>query len=127
MEVRDSKNISHEIASAKLRRLALVASVVTAIAGSLGLGLYFLIVPSFLALGTLLQPYFHGAGRLLMWIGSILLSLWIFPYGLGTLFSYRLVARVDVLGLALASLVLVVLCDVGLAMDLARRKRTQSV
>ena len=116
-----------DVAATKLRGIALVTGGITAIAGCLGFGVYFIVLPSILVLGALLQPHSPTLGRWLMGFGAGLLTLSVLPYGFGTLFSYRLVGRIDVLALATASVALVLICDTTLVIDLAKRNRARTV
>ena len=111
------------IVSRKIRWLAVATGFLTAIAGSLGFGILFSIIPSFMVVGAILQPRFPRLGRGLMLAGALWLSAWVFPYGGSVLLSYKVIGRPDVIGFAFGSVVLVAFCDVALVIEEVRIRR----
>jgi hypothetical protein len=94
-----------------------VVGLFVGIAGVLGLGLGFAIMPSILVLGAIIQPRLPRAGRGLICAGAVLLSFWVFDIGIFMLLESRPSDKVGRIGLALASILLVALCDVAIVIE----------
>src|SRR5271154_605471 len=106
-----------EIFGRRTRWLAIIAGLFVGIAGSLRLGPGFAIWPSILILGAVIQPRLPRAGRGLICAGALLLSFWVFDIGVLMLLEHRPSDKVGVLGLTLASILLVVLCDLAIVIE----------
>jgi hypothetical protein len=124
-------NARHEgstIMNPKVRALAIATGVVVGVTGFAGFGYPFVVVPSLLIVGALVQPYFSVVGRILMGMGGLFVT---FP---GLFFGY---AALDTFArlpniydgpllmsfLSLLSFFLVVACDLILIIDGLRLKR----
>ena len=77
----------HRILPGRIRLLAVVAGCLSAVAGSSGMGPGFAIYSGILVLGAAAQPGFPRSGRVLTYIGALILSVVILPYGAGIVFT----------------------------------------
>ncbi|MGB7494130.1 MAG: hypothetical protein WBR14_08335 [Candidatus Acidiferrum sp.] len=111
------------VVSLETRLLAIATGCFTAAVGSLALGVAFSIYPGVMVVGTLLQPRFRKLGRGLMLAGALLLSAWVLPYGVLTVLSDLTMREPLVFGFALASVLLVAVCDVILVIEEVRIRR----
>lgn len=118
-----------------IRVLAITAGCFMA-AGGCGSGeaAYCLIVSMTLVLGALIQPYLARAGKLLMWTGAFFLSvmslfgfLGALPRALAALCIFRDWFVVAVMLHSLASLLLIISCDVVLLADYWNRRAGRPV
>jgi hypothetical protein len=123
----DHENRSAPLVSNRTRRLAIVAGGVSGIAGALPYGPIFLLVPSILILGAIVQRWSPSPGRWLMSLGAFILTvyvgLFLAPQGISGIWSLPSTHDINYLTLivlALASTVLVGWCDIALVVD-ARR------
>ena len=107
------------IFSRRTRWLTVIAGLFVGIAGIIGLGLGFAIAPSVLVLGAVIQPRLPRAGRGLICAGALLLSFWVFDIGVLMLLEHRPGDKVGALalGLTLASILLVALCDLAIVIE----------
>jgi hypothetical protein len=71
--------------SAKIRWQAVALGCFVGIAGSIGMGLGFSIMPAVLIVGVFLQPKFPKLGLGLICAGSLLLSFFVFDIAILTL------------------------------------------
>lgn len=125
------ENEGHMIPMARNRTrwLAILAGGISGIAGVLPYGLFWLLIPSILILGVIVQRWSPSPGRWLMWLGAFLLTLNVGLFLAPALLEIRSlrsthdVNLLAVIVLALASVVLVGWCDVALVVD-ARRSRS---
>ncbi|HEY6465324.1 MAG TPA: hypothetical protein VIY69_04985 [Candidatus Acidoferrales bacterium] len=114
----------------KVRALALATGVVVGVTGCLGIGLFFVVVPALLIIGTLVQPR-SDAGRPLMWAGALFVSIPGLFFGYSALHTFSQLPKYHDVGLltmvflSLLSFFLVVACDLTLIMDALRFKRRQ--
>jgi hypothetical protein len=113
------------------RWLAIAAGCLSGVAGALQYGPFSLIIPSVLVLGAIIQPWSFRPGKWLMWLGAFFLTLYV-----GFLFAPQIVditvnsglrsldsLRIWILfSLTAASVLLVVWCDIALAVE-GRRSR----
>jgi len=104
--------------SNKTRSLVVATGILTAISGSLRFGGLFLIIPSFMVVGALLQPRFRNLGRGLMLAGALLLSAWVLPYGILILFQG--IHELGVTVFTISSTLLTVVCDFALVAEEVR-------
>jgi hypothetical protein len=118
---------SPEILPAKIRLLSIATGCFIAIAGSLIVGLLFSIPPIILVLGAIAQPYLRVAGKWLIGVGAVLLSLEVMvlmvviPEGIRLLRLYHDRNFLGTLTFSIASVLLVTWCDVALIIE-ARRQ-----
>jgi hypothetical protein len=117
LQTKDFEDRSDGILARRARWLAIVVGLFVGIAGVLGLGLGFAIMPSILVLGAVIQPRLPRAGRGLICAGAVLLSFWVFDIGIFMLLESRPSDKVGRIGLALASILLVALCDVAIVIE----------
>jgi hypothetical protein len=90
----------------------------TAITGLPVLGYLSVVTSTFLMVGAVLVGRFQRHGRDLMWFGAGATSLWAIPTGLGILrLSVSGGTDPRVVKAAIATVLLVVLCDVALITD----------
>jgi hypothetical protein len=123
----ESEAPTNPIISGKTRRLAITAGCFIALAGTLSVGPLFFIFPLFLILGAITQPMSPRQGTWLVWAGAAIVSLFAVPLGgvllseyIGTLHShpsYHPYAIVGQASLWAVSIVLVIWCDVALAIE----------
>jgi len=111
------------IVSIKTRLLVIVIGCLTAMAGSLAIGVMFSIYPGVMVVGAILQPRFRKLGRGLILAGAMLLSAWVLPYGVLVVLSDLTVRKPLMFGIALASVLLVGVCDVFLVIEEVRIRR----
>lgn len=123
-----------EIVPGKVRWLAIAAGCVSGASGSLLSSPLFLLIPSILILGAILQPYSPRKGRWLMWVGTFFLSLYVggflAPLAIEVVRTPRSAYDGMIAGLRLlsmASLLLVSWCVVALVIDANRLRRTSTV
>jgi hypothetical protein len=113
------------IVSNKVRWLAIAAGCFTAVAGSLGLTLGFVIVPIILIVGAIVQPRFTRAGRVLMCAGALSLSFWMLSFCVFILPESRFAGRPGAIAFTIVSALLVVWCDVAIVIEEVKLRRTQ--
>lgn len=118
-----NKSQESPIVAIKTRLLVIVTGCFTALAGSLAVGVMFSIYPGVMVVGAILQPRFRKLGRGLMLAGALLLSAWVLPYGVLTVFSGLTIREPLLFGFALASVLLVAICDVVLVIEEVRIRR----
>jgi hypothetical protein len=94
------------------------------------MGVGFAIYSSFLILGAVAQPRFPRSGRWIMYIGALILSVLVLPYGAGMMFyGVKTLHRdhdyvwLGVFTLWVMSFSLVTWCDVALVIDAIKAKR----
>lgn len=123
MRVSREETMSSSIVSASIRWLAFLAGCSSAAFGLAALGSPFLI------LGALIQPRARITGRWLMWLGALLLSQVVLPYGfviandgINVLRGNHENAFVLMSSLLAISAVLVCLCDVALVIEALKSK-----
>lgn len=110
-------------ASARIRWLALVAGCSAALAGGVSYSWLYLIFGLPLVLGAIIQPQAPTSGRWLMWVGALVLSPFIIPYGfamardMGTLDWTTGGTAVAISLLFIASGALLLLCDMALVIE----------
>ncbi len=111
------------VASTRIRWLALVAGCSAALAGGVSYSWLFLIQGVPLSLGAFIQPRSPTLGRWLMWVGALVLSPFIIPYGfamardMGTLDWTTGDTAVAISLLFLVSAALLLLCDIALVIE----------
>jgi hypothetical protein len=126
LQVNESRELSPDIVSVKLRWLAILSGCVSAVFGVMAFGAPFLI------LGATIQPRARTSGRWLMWWGALLLSLIVIPFGTGVVlesvthlgrdnFSFTLFP------LFVVSTALVCWCDIALVMEGIRMRHNKWV
>lgn len=126
MQANSSTSQSTKIVPVKIRLLSTVTGCFTAIAGSLAFGLLFSIPPIILVLGAVSQPYLRVAGKWLIRVGAVLLTLEVMvllvviPEGIRLLRLYHDRNFLGTLSVSIASVLLVTWCDVALITE-ARR------
>lgn len=113
--------------SSKLRWFSMATGIATGAAGVLAFGWLFLIVPSVLIVGALVQPRAPRSGKLLMWVGAGIVSIVIVPVGFEVLRESNNMARLvndpktlAILLLFITSTALVIWCDIALAVNAVR-------
>ena len=113
-----------------IRWLAIVAGCFAAGAGFLAFGLVFLVVPSILVLGAIIQPYANRLGKWLMGAGAFVLSvfagLFLAPQAVGMIWRlplYHTFHDVALASLFSVSLALVGWCDASLVIDARERNK----
>jgi len=113
-----------------LRWLALAAGCSCGLAGSLLFGPSFFIFPSTQILGAVIEAYSPRLGKVLLWIGACILTfyaaIFLAPQAFGAIFVLQV--RNDLTHIALflflvASLALLVWCDIALIIFAVRSKR----
>ena len=116
-------NPNEGLVSRKIRWLAILAGCSSAVFGAA--------FGSFLTLGAIIQPSARTAGRWLIWLGALLLSLVVVPFGPGVVFEQaRLLSRggnVGILLLFIVSTVLVYWCDAAIVLEAVKSRRNQWV
>lgn len=122
MRTNTERESSPSIVSVKLRWLAILAGCFSAVFGAMAFGAPFLI------LGAAIQPRARTAGRWLMWLGALLLSLVVVPFGSGIVFegAQRLGRDNEsftIFPLFVVSTALVCWCDIALVMESLRLRR----
>lgn len=126
LQANSSTSQSTKIVPVKIRLLSTVTGCFTAIAGSLAFGLLFSIPPIILVLGAVSQPYLRVAGKWLIRVGAVLLTLEVMvllvviPEGIRLLRLYHDRNFLGTLSVSIASVLLVTWCDVALITE-ARR------
>jgi hypothetical protein len=107
----------------------MATGIATGGAGVLAFGWLFLIVPSVLIVGALVQPRAPRSGKLLMWVGAGIVSIVIVPVGFEVLRESNNIARlvkdpktVAISLLFIMSTALVISCDVALAVNAVRNR-----
>jgi hypothetical protein len=92
--------------------------------GIASFGWPFLILGTFLILGAILQPHAPTSGKWLVWVGALLLSLVVIPFGSATVFQEVKLLRlyhdgmmVAILSLSAMSTFLLLWCDVALLIE----------
>lgn len=111
--------------NSKLRALAIATGLVIGVTGSLGVGLFFVVLPVLLIIGALVEPY-SDAGRALVWAGALCVTFPGLLFGYAALDGIRRWPKGIVLPmdpLLLLSFLLVVACDLVLLIDALRSKR----
>jgi hypothetical protein len=118
-----------KIIPSKIRWVAIAAGSLSGFTGSLLFGPLFLLIPSPLILGAIVQPYSPRPGRSLMSVGAFFLSLYaglfVAPQAYGAismLHLYYALNHITLLGLLLVSLSFVIWCDIVLVADSRRLK-----
>jgi hypothetical protein len=122
------------VTEAKFKRmsrwLAVVAGVLVAITGSLGLGPLFVIFPSALIIGGVVESRAGARGRYLTWFGLFLVSpfaFFLFPLitrdALKSLNRYHDFGILSLLVLSTLSTLTVTLCIVALGIDAYKSRR----
>jgi hypothetical protein len=108
----------------RIRWLAIIAGCFSGLAGAVGLGVAFLLVPSPLILGAAVQPRSERPGRWLMWVGAFLLSVVVLPTGFRLLLgnmrelgSHTVQPIAVPFLLSLGTILLVLWCDVSLVVE----------
>ena len=118
------------IVPAKIRLLSIATGCLTAIGGSIILGLFFSIPPIILVLGAVAQPYIRVVGKWLIGLGATLLSLEVMalvaviPEGVWLLRLYHDRNFLATLSFSIASVLLVAWCDVALIIEARRPSRS---
>jgi len=120
----ESEGRTSGIVVPRTRWLVVATGCFTAVAGSLGFGLGFAIVPSFLIVGALMQPRCPRAGRGLICAGALWLSFWVFGVGVFMLHEHQSTDPPSVVGLTLTSVLLVALCDLAIVIEEVKIRRT---
>ncbi len=126
MQVNQEQELSPGIVSLKLRWLAILAGCFSAVFGVSAFGAPFLI------LGAAIQPRARTSGRWLMWLGALLLSLIVVPFGTRAVFEGAKHLGRDnfsftLFPLFVVSTALVYWCDVALVMQALRVRRNKWV
>ncbi|MBV9769125.1 MAG: hypothetical protein JOZ32_06115 [Bryobacterales bacterium] len=124
MHINQEWELSPDIVSAKLRWLAILAGCFSAVFGVTAFGAPFLI------LGAAIQPRARTTGRWLMWLGALLLSLIVVPFGTGAVFEgAKRLGRDNwsftIFPLFVVSTALVYWCDIALVVEALRLKRNK--
>lgn len=111
------------------RWIAIAAGAFSGAAGSIEYGPLFLLVPSVLILGTIVQPWTARPGRWLMWLGAFFLTLYAGGFfvpqivGVSSQLSSLDNLNIQILFcLILVAVFLVIWCDVALIVDARRPK-----
>ncbi len=132
MAITESKGQIGKVLPGRIRWLAIATGGIAAVTGSLGFGLFFPIVPSFLIVGAITQPRFPRQGRWLMWVGALSLSVFVLPPGTAilldsvrTLRSYRDYNLVGMTLLWCASFLLLGWCDAELVIEACKNAALQ--
>ena len=129
--IRESRDQIGKILPERIRWLAIASGCIAAIAGALGFGLFFPILPTFLIVGAIIQPHFPRQGRGLMWVGALFLSVFVLPPGAAILLdSVRGLPYHDVnfVGMTLlwsASFLLLGWCDAELVIEARKTLRSR--
>jgi len=121
-----SKASEHRVSpvvSIQTRLLAIVTGCFTALVGTLAFGGMFSVFPSVMVVGAVLQPRFRNLGRGLMLAGALFLSALVLPYGVLGIISDLSNFDPTVFGFAIASVLLVTVCDVVLVIEEVRIRR----
>lgn len=114
--------------SNRTRWLAIGAGLFTALASVPAFGAGFaLFVSSFLIVGASVQPNFPRAGRGLICAGAIWLTFWVFDIFVLMLLEKGGRNSLLVVLVALASVLLVVWCDVAVAAEELKIRRIENV
>jgi len=124
LQANQELELSSGIVSAKLRWLAILAGCFSAVFGVSAFGAPFLI------LGAAIQPRARTSGRWLMWLGALLLSLVVVPFGTGAVFEgAKRLGRDNwsspIFPLFVVSTALMYWCDVALVMEAIRLRRNK--
>jgi hypothetical protein len=103
----------------QIRWFAVITAGVAGIVGTLGFGLFFIAVSSVLLVGAILRGHWQRTGTWMMWLGAALLSLWTLPFGARILLSPPPIDRsgMSVIVATAVTLLLVVVCDIALAVE----------
>lgn len=118
-----------QILSPRKRGLVIATGVIVAVTVSLGISPVFAIVPGFLILGAVIQRYHILLGRVVMWIGALILSVLAPLLGgaaLATVRTLRMYHDFNIIGISVlyaVSFLLLCLCDVALIIDAIRWAR----
>jgi hypothetical protein len=124
LQANQDLELSSGIVSPKLRWLAILAGCFSAVFGVSAFGAPFLI------LGAAIQPRARTSGRWLMWLGALLLSLVVVPFGTGAVFEgAKRLGRDNwsspIFPLFVVSTALMYWCDVALVMEAIRLRRNK--
>ncbi len=132
MQSSKSPNQPSEILPLKMRLLCIATGSISGLAGMLLFGPLFWLFPSLLILGAVAQPYLLRAGRWIVAIGALILSIYTFlfiaPQILGAVQMMRTIhdpGFLALLSLFLASIILVVWSDAALVLDAKRLQHTR--
>jgi hypothetical protein len=122
LQINQGMDLSPGIVSVKLRWLAILAGCFSAVFGVSAFGAPFLI------LGAAIQPRARTSGRWLMWLGALLLSLVVVPFGTAAVFEgAKRLGRDNwsftIFPLFVVSTALLYWCDVALVMEGLRRQK----
>jgi hypothetical protein len=127
----EPKNHRDVYVSGHTRWVAIGAGFLTAVYGFLAGGWLSLVLPILLIAGAVVSPYSPREGRRLIRVCAILLSIGFFPLaffslrGIGAdLSSYHDINILEMVGLSLATPLLVAWCDAALVVDALGRRRT---
>jgi hypothetical protein len=104
-------------ANLKVRWLAGITGCVTALA-CLWIGIPFMPMPALLILGCILAGRWPNSGKWLMWVGALLLSVFVMPFCVAILrfpevpVNHSDLGGILLISLVVASVILIPLCDV---------------
>jgi hypothetical protein len=112
------------IVSDRIRWLAIVTGLFTAVAGTFAGGLFFL-MPIPLIIGAVVQPRFPRAGRGLICAGALWLTFLVFGFGILFVLERRSTDRLGMFDLITVVLVLLVaFCDLAIVIEEVKMRRT---
>jgi hypothetical protein len=126
LKVNQSENLATGILDSKLRWFVVATGCFAAIAGSFRFGLASACVPSFMIVGAIVQRRFPHPGRVLVSAGAIALSYWVVTAAFMPIETGPVNHHPDEFALALASALLVALCDLAIVFEEAKIRRVQT-
>lgn len=113
-----------EIIGTKLRCLVIAAGVISGVAGFFSVGPLILLTASFQILGAIVQPNSPRPGRWLLWVGSLILSLYVgflvvpgISESMRLVRSYGDISSLTVFSISLISVLLIIWSDTALLID----------
>jgi hypothetical protein len=89
VEIKRAENASTVVVSNKIRWLAVIAGCASIVFGPLAFGSLFLVV------GAVVQPRAPTSAKWLMWVGALLLSVFVIPLGISTAFEQAKLTHLD--------------------------------
>ncbi len=132
MRIDDSRDQS-EILPGRIRLLAIVTGCCTGIAGFIPFGPFVSLIALLLVVGATLQPYSPRSGRWLLWLGAFFVTMFVgvflAPQAVWVSRIFRLhheIAILTFLFFFIASIPLVIWCDVALAAEALRRTHAKA-
>jgi hypothetical protein len=123
--LQEQTGANDSVVSRRVRWFAIVTAFLIGAAGAVSLGITFVLFPAFLVLGAVIQPRFRQLGRGLICFGALWLTFWVVDIAW---FAVRERHSGDrwILFFTLVSVLLAILCDLAIALEELRIRRTSA-